>query len=124
MPALNENFKSNWRSGYFHVSDPQSCGLWLIMLKDNIQDESPEFGMISLLLNPQRGTCIGTYVYADQEDDLSCQLEWSYKEPTCNWVSNYRNESIEYKEHDTQVLGVTLEYPGEKPMVFLGIQRS
>lgn len=135
MHTFTENLQAAWHQGYLHAPAPQSAGLWLLMLKDNVQNESPEFGMMSIMANPEEGNCVGTFVYADESEDISYHLEWSYREPSAGNImdhfaaydpSNYRHHDIIMgsQEGNPEVMGISLERPGEHPLVFVGVRMA
>lgn len=135
MGTFSENLRSAFHQNQVHASATHSSGIWLLMLKDNIQEESPEFGMMSIVLNPEIGTFIGTFVYADQHEDISYQLEWSYREPGPDqsmdhyaaWGSaqhGYHDVIIGQEEQNPEVMGISVERPGQQPLIFIGIRMA
>ncbi|MBX2818634.1 MAG: hypothetical protein KTR29_03100 [Rhodothermaceae bacterium] len=135
MRTFSENLQQAWRHDLSPATSSHNSGLWLLMLKDNIENDSPEFGMMSIVLRPECGTCIGTFVYADQHEDISYQIEWAFQEPDTDqildhytaWDTAQNNHHVVItgrEKGNPEVMGISIERPGEKPLIFVGIRMA
>ena len=135
MHTFSKNLHKALLQRYIPTLPRHSSGIWLLMLKDQVAEESPEFGMMSIMQSPEMNTCVGTFVYADQQEELSYQLEQSSQEPDADqvldhfaaWDASHPNKHDIYMGHqrdNPEIVGISLERPGELPLVFVGVRLS